>query len=155
ERRLHAELAEVLCTRVPTAGDNSRLRYARMVLQESLRLYPPVWFIARKALADDVLAGCRIPANAAVVISPYTMHRHPSFWDKPEQFNPARFTEDLAETRPRYTYFPFGGGPHLCMGNHLAMLEGLLVLTRIAQSYRLRLLPGQAVEPNAMLTLNR
>ena len=70
-----------------------------------------------------------------------------------EQFDAARFTEDLSESRPRYTYFPFGGGPHLCMGNHLAMLEGLLVLTRIAQSYRLRLIPGQAVEPNAMLTL--
>jgi cytochrome P450 len=153
EARLHDELGRVLDGRLPTARDIPELRYTRMVLQESLRLYPPVWFISRKALADDDIGGYRIPANAAVVVSPYLMHRHPDYWDDPEQFNPERFALESTGDRPDHAYIPFGAGPHTCIGVHLAMLEGQLILATVAQRYKLGLAQQTVVEPEPALTL--
>jgi len=153
EYRLHAELDEVLSGDVPTIEHLPKLTYSRMVLEEVMRLYPPVWVIGRKALADDELGGYHIPANSLVVLSPYLTHHHPDFWEQPEIFDPERFTPKSAANRPRYAYFPFIGGPRMCIGNHFAMMEAQLVLATIAQRYQLRLVPGHTVEPEALVTL--
>jgi cytochrome P450 len=152
-RRLHAELDEVLGGRLPTVDDLADLKYTRMVLQETMRLYPPVWFLFRQSLQEDEIDGYRITANAKVVVSPYTTHRHPAFWPNPEQFDPERFTPENSQGRPRYAYLPFGAGRHLCLGNNLAMMEGQLVLATIAQRYRIEPVPGHAVKPEPLITM--
>jgi cytochrome P450 len=153
EARVHDEVDRVLGRRVPTARDIPELRYTRMVLHESLRLYPPVWFISRKAVADDVVGGCRIPTGAAVVVSPYLMHRHPAYWKDPERFDPERFALEGAADRSDHAYLPFGTGQHACIGAHLAMLEGQLILATVAQRYKLGLAQQTVVEPEPALTL--
>jgi len=153
ERRLHAELNEVLGGRVPTVEDLPDLKYTRMVLEEALRLYPPAPLLSRKAIADDELQEYPIAANSMIMISPYAMHRHPAFWEEPEQFDPERFTSERSAARPAYAYFPFGGGPRICIGNHFAMMEAQLILSTVAQRYQLRLIPGHPVEAQMVVTL--
>jgi len=153
EQRLHRELDAVLGGRSAGFHDLAKLPYTKMVIQESMRIYPPVLLLYRKALADQEVGGFFIPANTTVAVSPYTAHRHPGFWEEPERFDPERFTSERHSKRPQYAYFPFGGGPHLCMGNVLAMMEGTLILATIAQRYSLRLAPGQRVEPDPFITL--
>jgi cytochrome P450 len=153
EQRLHAELASVLGGRIPTVEDLPRLGYTRMVLEESLRLYPPAAGFNRKALADDEVGGYHVPANMLIWLSPHVTHRHPEFWDDPETFEPERFSPERAASRPHFAYFPFGGGPRQCIGNNFAMMEAQLVLATIAQRYRLRPVPGQRVEPQVLLAL--
>ena len=153
ERRLHAELDEVLGGRVPTVEDLPELKYTRMVLEEALRLYPPAPILSRKAIAADELQGYPIAANSMIMISPYAVHRHPALWEEPERFDPERFTPERAATRPAYAYFPFGGGPRVCIGNHFAMMEAQLILSTVAQRYQLRLIPGHPVEPQMLVTL--
>ncbi len=148
ERRLQAELNDVLGGRVPTVDDLPNLKYTRMVLEEALRLYPAAPLLSRKAVAADELKGCHVPANSMIMISPYAMHRHPAFWEEPERFEPER-----SATRPAYTYFPFGGGPRMCIGNHFAMMEAQLILSTVAQRYQARLVPGHQVEPQMSVTL--
>jgi len=123
------------------------------VTQEVLRLYPPAWIFGRKAIADDEIGGYVIPAGSMIVLSPYMTHRHPAFWEHAEVFDPKRFAPDQAAGRPRYAYFPFGGGPRVCIGNNFALMETQLVLATIAQHYQLRLVPGHPVEPEAFLSL--
>lgn len=153
EQRLHAELVRVLGGRLPTVTDLPQLRYTRMVIDETLRLYPPAWIIPRKAARADQFGHYRIPAQSALLISPYVTHRHPEFWETPERFDPERFTPERAAARPRYAYFPFGGGPRLCIGNNFALMEAQLIVSTIAQRYRLRLVPEHPVEPEALITL--
>jgi cytochrome P450 len=153
ECRLHAELDEVLQKQVPTIEHLARLPYTRMVIEETLRLYPPGAMLMRRAIAADSIGDYRIPAKSIVFLSPYVTHRHPDFWNEPEVFNPERFTSERVATRHRYAYFPFGGGPHLCIGNHFAMMEAQLVLATIAQRYRVHLVPGQRVEPQVVTTI--
>jgi cytochrome P450 len=153
ERRLHAELDEVLGGQMPTVDHLAKLSYTRMVLEEALRLYPPAWIFARKALADDEIGSYFIPANSMIVLSPYVTHRHPAFWEDPEAFDPERFTPERSASRPHYAYFPFGGGPRLCIGSNFALMEMQLILATIAQRYKLRLVPGRPVEPEALLSL--
>ena len=152
---MHLELDKVLDGRVATVGDLPNLQYTRMVVQEAMRLYPPVWTIARKAVAEDEIGGCDVPANSSVIVSPYTMHRHPDFWQNAERFDPERFSPQRSEGRPRYAYFPFGGGRRICIGNEFAAMETQLVLAIVAQRYRLRLVPGHPVEALALLTLRQ
>ncbi|MDP3767798.1 MAG: cytochrome P450, partial [Dehalococcoidia bacterium] len=153
EGRLHNELGSVLSGRTPGLDDLQRLPYTRMVIEETLRLYPPVWSIGRMALREDTVLGYRIPAKGQVLLSSYVTHRHPEFWDEPERFDPERFAPERAASRPRYAYFPFGGGPRQCIGNEFAMMEAQLALATLAQRYRLRLVPGQVVEPEPAVTL--
>ena len=124
-----------------------------MVLNEALRLYPPAWLITRRALAADELGGYPIPSGALVVLSPYAMHRHPAFWEDPDHFDPQRFSAGRSAGRPRFAYFPFGGGPRLCIGNTFALVEAQVVLASIPRAYRLELAPGQTIVPEASVTL--
>ena len=153
ERRLHSELDEVLGGHLPTVEHLARLSYTRMVTQEVLRLYPPAWVFGRKTIVDDEIGGYFIPASSMIVLSPYITHRHPAFWEQAEVFDPERFAPAQAAGRPHYAYFPFGGGPRICIGNNFALMEIQLVLATIAQHYRLHLVPGHPVEPEALLSL--
>lgn len=147
ERQLHEELASVLNGEPPTVADLPRLTYTKMVIDEALRLYPPAPMYAREAVDNDEMGGYRIPAGSAIMISPYITHRHPGFWQEPEKFRPERFA-DGREPRLVDGYFPFGGGPHVCIGKHFALLEVTLALTTLAQRFRLRLIAGQHVRPH-------
>lgn len=153
ERRLHAELVEVLGGRTPTVEDLPRLRYTGMVIEEALRLYPPVWGFGRQAITDDEIGDYYLPANSLVILSPYVTHRHPDFWENPEDFDPERFTPERAAGRPRFACFPFSAGPRQCIGNAFAMMEAQLILAMVAQTYRLDLVPGHPIEPEPTVTL--
>jgi cytochrome P450 len=124
-----------------------------MVIDETLRLYPPAWITNRQAVADDEICGYHIPANVFVLLSPYVLHRHPAWWDEPERFEPERFLPERSANRPRYAYFPFGGGPRQCIGQGFALTEAVLILATVAQQYDLRLLPNHQVEAQALATL--
>jgi len=153
EAKLHAEAAEVLRGRPPCTADLPRLRYAAMVIEESLRLYPPAWAISRSNLEEDELAGYRIRRGSLIYISQYVTHRHPDFWPDPDRFDPDRFTPERSAGRPKYAYFPFSGGPRACIGSQFALTEAILVLCTIAQRWRLRLVPQHPVELNPLITL--
>ena len=153
ERRLHEELASVLNGRVPTLEDLPLLPYTRMIIDETLRLYPPAWGMSRKTVNADEIRGYAIPAGAEVAVVQYVTHRHPDFWENPEQFDPERFTPERSAGRPHFAYFPFGGGPRLCIGNNFALMEAHLILAMVAQTYRLRLAPNQHVIPEPIITL--
>lgn len=153
EERLHAELANVLAGRAPTVEQLDALPYTRMVIQETMRLYGPVFGTTRHAIAADEIGGYHIPANSILFTCQYCTHRHPEFWENPEQFNPERFTPERSAGRPRFAYFPFGGGPRQCIGNSFAMMEAQLVLATVAQRYQLRLVPNYPVEPHIGLVI--
>ena len=153
EAKLHAELATVLGGRTPCYDDIANLRYTRMVIEESMRLYPPAHTIGRQPIAADEVLGHRIPAGAEVLIMPWLLHRKPSLWEYPERFDPERFAPERAATRPRFAYMPFGAGPRICIGAAFAMTEAILILATIAQRYRMRMVPGHPVEPQGLITL--
>ncbi len=151
--RVRQELGKVLGGRPPTAQDLPRLVFTSMVIQEALRIYTPIWAIVRRAVHDNELGGFRIPAGSRVVLSPYATHRHPEFWDSPEEFRPERFApERVADLHP-YAYIPFGGGGRVCIGQHLATLEALVITAVLAQTWRTRLVPGFSVEMDPGITL--
>jgi cytochrome P450 len=153
EAKLHAELDTVLAGRPPTLADRPCLKFTEQVMLESMRLYPPAWIVGRQALSDYEIDGYRIPAGTAVVASQYAVHRDPRWFPAPETFDPDRWADDFAKTLPRYAYFPFGGGPRICIGNTFAQMEGLLLLATIAQHYRFRLVPTHRVVPQPSVTL--
>jgi len=123
------------------------------VLEEAMRLFPPVWATIREARADDEVGGFAVPAASTLTVSPWVTHRHPRFWDDPERFDPERFTPERSAERPDFAYFPFGGGPRGCVGRQFAMIEGQIILTMIAQRFRLRSAAGHVVTPDPILTL--
>lgn len=153
EANLHDELRSVLRGAPPTTADLPRLPYTRMVVEESMRLFPPAWGISRHAAGDDELGGFHLRKGTNVFLCTYITHRHPEFWPEPERFEPRRFESAEVERRPRYAYFPFGGGPRLCIGNQFALIEAQMVLATVAQHYRLRLVPGHPIEPQPLVTL--
>ncbi len=118
-----------------------------------MRLYPPVWMLPREAQGDDEVGGYHVPAGSDVLISPYTLHRHPAFWDAPDKFDPDRFDPDRPTSRPRYAYIPFGAGPRFCVGNHLGMMEATFVIAMVARDLRLTKVPGHNVVAEPMLSL--
>ncbi len=154
ERRLHSELDEVLAGRAPTLADVPRLVYTKMIVDEVLRLYPPVWLLPRKAIANDRLGGYVIPAKSDVLVCLYTLHRHPDFWDDAEDFNPQRFAPEHDTPRRSSAYLPFGAGPRTCLGSRFGLMEVMLVVAAIAQRYSLKLSAEQRVEADASLTLH-
>jgi cytochrome P450 len=152
EARLHAELDQVLGGRAPTIADLPKLTYARMVLDEAMRLYPPApGTSARLALAEDEICGVKIPKGANVVVAPWILHRHSTLWDRPERFDPERFAPGVE--RARFAYLPFSGGPRVCIGAQFAVAEALLILANVAQRYRLELKPGHRVEIHHRITM--
>lgn len=150
---LETELDTVLGGRTPAVDDLPRLPYTERVIQEAMRLYPSAWSLSRRALGEDEIGGYYIPKDAIVAMSPYTMHRHPDYWSEPEKFDPERFAPEQVADRPRFAYFPFGGGARQCIGNHFAMMESMIIIPTIAQRFRLRLVPGHPVEEHALVTL--
>ena len=151
--QIEEECGDVLGGRAPALEDLLQLGYTRRVIDEVLRLYPPTWLTARMPSEDDTLGGYSIPPGALVLLSPYLTHRHPAFWDGPERFDPDRFTPARAAARPAFAYFPFGGGPRRCIGSAFATIEMQLIVSTVAQRYRITVLPGAHVIPAAGLTL--
>ncbi len=153
EAKLLAEIEAALGGRPPTAADLPRLTYTGMVVSEVLRLYPPAPALGREALVDFDLAGYRVAKGTDILVSQWVMHRDPRYFADPAAFNPDRWADGLADRLPRYAYFPFGGGPRLCIGHAFATMEATLVLAAVAQRFRLELLPGHPVVAETLPTL--
>lgn len=151
ERELHRELDSVLAGRTPSPADYPRLPYTEMVLAESMRLYPPAWGIGRFAIEDVRIGDWTVPRRGLVLVSQWVTHRDPRFWPDPERFDPLRFTIDAKLSRPKTAYFPFGGGPRICIGESFAWMEGVLLLATLAQRWKFE--RGPNVEPHALITL--
>jgi cytochrome P450 len=153
DSRMRRELAQVLGGRNPRFDDLPLLPYTEMVLSEALRLYPPAWAIGRMVVRPYRLSDYELPPKSICIVSPFVMHRNPRFYPDPQRFDPERFTPEARQSRPKFAYFPFGGGPRVCIGERFALIEGVLVLATIAQQWRMRLVPGQVVEPHPQITL--
>jgi cytochrome P450 len=138
QQRVADELADVLGGRPPTVDDLPALRRTAMVLKEAMRLYPPLYALARRAEREDEIGGHRIPPGSLLVVSQWATHRHPRIWEDPEKFNPERFSPEQEAARHRYAYFPFGGGPRACIGSHFAIQEAQIALAVLLQRYRIR-----------------
>jgi cytochrome P450 len=151
--KLRAELDEVLGGRLPTLEDLPRLPYTEMVITESMRLYPPAPGVGREALEDVEVGGYLIPKGMSLFAMSWVMHRDPRNFEEPLVFRPERWADGLAKRLPAFAYFPFGGGPRLCIGKSFALMEGALMLAAIAQRFAMRLAPGARVEPATAITL--
>lgn len=152
-RRVREEADQVLGDSVPGFPAFQSLEYTQRVFKEILRLYPPLWTVSRVGVEDDYLGRTKIPKGEIVMLCPYTIHRHSSFWPNPEGFDPDRFLPSTENSRHPFSYFPFGGGPHLCLGNRFAVIEGVLMLAMIFRRFDFELVPGQKIEPAPMTTL--
>lgn len=152
EARLVEELDRELGGRAAQSADLPRLPYLKQVVQESMRLYPPVWGIARRAKEETEFGGYRVPAGAYISISMYALHRHPDYWPNADQFDPERFDVKRNEQRHSYCYIPFSAGPRACIGASMAMLEIQLVLAQLLQRFRVKPVPGFQVVPQAVVT---
>lgn len=152
EARLVAELDSVLSGAQATSSDLARLPYLKQVMQESLRLYPPIWALARKNTEQIELGGYRIPPNQYIVMPVYVLHRHPDYWSDPEKFDPDRFAPQREASRHSYCYLPFSAGPRTCIGANMAMLEIQLILAQVLQRFRVIPVPGHPVDAVAEIT---
>jgi len=154
-QKLIAEVDSVLAGRNPTIADLPHLRYAEMVLRESMRLYPPVWVIGRRALSGFRLGEFQLRAGSNVLMSQLLMHRDPRYFPEPERFDPERWVpgDPRLAALPRFAYFPFGGGPRVCIGAGFAQMEALLLLVTIVQKFRMELIPGQTIQRLPSVTL--
>jgi cytochrome P450 len=153
EARLHTEIGEALSGRLPQYEDLQKLPYTRMVLAESMRLYPPAWAIGRRAIEGFHAREYDVPAGSVVLMSQYIMHRDARFFPEPERFDPGRWTPEAQASRPKFSYFPFGGGARVCIGEQFAWMEGVLLLATLAQQWRMRLVPGHIVDLQPLITL--
>lgn len=153
EARFHEEIDTVLGDRLPGAADLPSLSYTRKVLAESMRLYPPAWAISRKAIEPVTIGGYPFPAGTGVLAAQWVMHRDPRFFEDPLSFRPERWTDELEARLPRMAYFPFGGGPRICIGMGFAWMEGILLLATLGRRWKMRLVPGHPVEPSPRITL--
>ena len=137
----------------PTGDDLHNLPYLRGVVHEAWRLYPPSWVVSRSAIDADEIGGKPIEPGTLIIISPHVMHRNPEFWPDPERFDPGRFMGDAENGRHRFAYIPFGGGPRLCIGNHFAEMETMLIVATLAQHFTLKLVSDYPVLPKPMVTI--
>jgi cytochrome P450 len=153
-QKLTAELDTVLGGRSPTPDDWPKLRYADAVAHEIMRLYPSAYLVGRQAIDECEIGGYRIPPRGTVIMSQWVVHRDPRWYDEPERFYPERWTGGLLRRLPKYAYFPFGGGPRVCIGNHFAMMEAVLVLTTLARQWSFSVPAGEpATKPKPAVTL--
>jgi cytochrome P450 len=153
ERKFHAEIDEALGGRPPSFADLAQLKYSEMVVKEALRLYPPAYGTGREALEDCEIGGYRIPAKSQIFAFQWVTHRDPRFFDEPDAFRPERWTEEFANRLPKYAYFPFGGGPRVCIGGSFAMMEIVLLMATIGQQFRFNLRPGYSDDIAPALSL--
>jgi cytochrome P450 len=153
QRRLEAEIDAALNGRVPVYSDLAHLPYARMVIDEAMRLYPPAWAFSRQAQNNDQLGGFDLPRGWLAFVVPFVLHRLPAYWRDPDTFDPERFSPAQVAERPKFVYVPFGAGPRQCIGNQFALIESHLVVATLAQRYRLRLVPNHKVEAWPLITL--
>lgn len=154
EARLLEEVDDALAEDSLNAMERyARLPYTRRVIAETLRLYPPAHTLARLVMQDMTLGQYRLKAGDTVVFCPYIVHRDARFWPEPERFDPDRWTPEQEASRPKFSYFPFGGGPRICIGEQFAWMEGVLVLARILRDYRASLVPGHPVDTHPLITL--
>lgn len=153
EMQLLSEFRQVLGGRMPTADDLPQLAYTEMVVKEALRLYPPAWGFTRQVVEPVTIGGYHINPGDLIVMSPYAMHHDPRLFEQPERFMPERFAPSAEDRLPRYAYFPFGGGPRVCIGNHFAIMEAVLVLAVLLPQYQFLLPPGVEVTPDTAATL--
>jgi cytochrome P450 len=151
--KLYSEVDHVLGDRLPSGQDCDRLRYTRMVFAESMRLYPPVWLLTRRAVRDVKLNGFVIRTGSYVHVSPFVMHRDPRYFPEPGRFDPERWTPEAAAARPKFSYFPFGGGSLQCIGEGFAWMQGVLTIATLASRWRMRLVPGHRIELDPQITL--
>lgn len=155
EEKFHAELDEVLGGSLPAVRDIAHLKYTEMIAKESMRLYPPAYGLGREAIEECEIGGYRVPRGSQVFMFPWATQRDPRFFGEPERFHPERWTEGFTSSLPKYAYFPFGGGPRVCIGNYFAMMEVVLLLATIGQRFRfslasdhqVRLLPAMSLRP--------
>jgi cytochrome P450 len=155
DHKFHAELNEVLGGRPPEVADMGQLKYTEMIAKESMRLYPPAYGLGREAIEECEIGGYRVPPKSQVFMFPWATQRDPRFFTEPERFHPERWSEDFISGLPKYAYFPFGGGPRICIGNYFAMMEVVLLLATIGQRFRfslapdhhVRLLPAMSLRP--------
>ena len=153
EARLHAEIDPVLAARPPALADLEKLPYARMVIEETMRLYPTVAMISRQAAVDDEIEGVPVPRGTVVNLNIWLAHRDPEIWPDPERFDPERFDPARRRSRPKHAYFPFGSGPRVCIGNNFALMEAQLILAAVARRWRLRVSGGHRVHPVGNIVL--
>jgi len=147
QEKLHDEVESVLHSKRPTFDDLPNLVYTRMVVDEGMRLYPPAWVISRTAIEQDLICGFSVPAGATLLMSPWVTHRSPLYWDDPEKFDPERFIPDRNRDRPEYAYYPFGGGPRMCIGDRFSIMEQMLALAMTAQRFNVNIEHDGAADP--------
>jgi cytochrome P450 len=153
EAQLHDEIDRTLGGRLPTLADYARLPFVEQTVTEAMRLYPPAWIIGRRAIAEYSIGDYVVPARSMIFMSPYVTQRDARFFPCPERFDPGRWTAAFKAELPRFAYFPFGGGVRQCIGESFAWMELVLVVATVAQQWRLRLAPHQAVVPQPLITL--
>jgi cytochrome P450 len=153
QHALHEQVSAHLRGRLPAAEDLPSMPLATAVFEETMRLYPPAWGLPRETIDEDEICGYPIPAKATIILMQQIVHRHPDFWTQPDQFDPERFLPPRNSGRAKFAFFPFGGGPRICIGNQFAMLEGPLALAALAQRFHFTLVPNQLIIPDATFTL--
>jgi cytochrome P450 len=146
EQKFHEELDRVLGGRTATAADLAQLKYTEMIAKESMRLYPPAYGVGRETLEDCEIGGFKIPRRSQVFMFQWVTQRDPRFFPEPNEFKPERWTDDFVSQLPKYAYFPFGGGPRVCIGNYFAMMEVVLLMATIGQRFRCSLVQDHPVE---------
>jgi cytochrome P450 len=153
QTKLQREVDRVLSGRPPSETDVAHLTYTNNIVCEIMRLYPPAWVITRAAAEPVDIGGYFVPAGSNVIVSPWVTHRDARFFPRPEMFDPDRWSTDRLQPAHKFAYFPFGGGPRLCIGNNFALMEAAILLAIVAQRFDVTLLPGQTIEPLASITL--
>ena len=152
-KKLQKEIDTVLGKKIVTLEDLPNLPYTSQVIAESMRLYPAAYIIGRRSLEEDVIDGYAIDKMRNMLIPIYLIHRHPDIWEKPEDFMPERFEKEKAKNYDKFAYFPFGGGPRLCIGNNFALMEMQIILATFIQHFEYTMQNNEIVEPDPMITL--
>jgi cytochrome P450 len=151
--RVRREMYDALGDAPLGHADLPKFVFTTQVIQEALRLYPPFWMVDREAIADDRVGDVVIPSGSMVIVHVYGAHHAPKHWPDPETFDTNRFVPGSDKLRVPFTYLPFGGGPRVCIGNHYAMLQILMILSELLRRYDFQIVPGQRIEARPMVIL--